>query len=61
MRFMVNVPVLSEQMAVALPIVSQASRCRTRLLSFIIFYRGQEKRLERGPTELPQDRSKAIS
>lgn len=36
-RFVVNVPVLSEQMAVALPIVSQASKCRTKLLSFIIF------------------------
>jgi len=34
----VSVPVLSEQIAVALPIVSQASRCRTRLLSCIIFY-----------------------
>ena len=54
MRFMVNVPVLSEQMAVALPIVSQASKCRTRLLSFIIFYKGEEKRL-------PKYRSKAIS
>ncbi|TNN49864.1 hypothetical protein EYF80_039906 [Liparis tanakae] len=29
MRFMVSVPVLSEQMAVALPIVSQASKWRT--------------------------------
>ena len=37
MRLVVSVPVLSEQMAVALPMVSQASRCRTRLLSFIIF------------------------
>jgi len=35
---MVSVPVLSEQMVVALPIVSQASRWRTRLLSLIIFY-----------------------
>jgi hypothetical protein len=35
------VPVLSEQMAVALPMVSQASRWRTRLLSFIIFCNGQ--------------------
>ena len=34
---MVRVPVLSEQMVVALPIVSQASRWRTRLLSLIIF------------------------
>ena len=33
----VRVPVLSEQMVVALPIVSQASRCLTRLLSLIIF------------------------
>lgn len=38
MRLVVRVPVLSEQMAVALPIVSHASRWRTRLLSFIIFY-----------------------
>lgn len=35
----VRVPVLSEQMAVALPIVSQASKCRTKLLSFIIFWK----------------------
>ena len=35
--FVVRVPVLSEQMVVALPIVSQASRWRTRLLSLIIF------------------------
>ena len=35
----VSVPVLSEQMVVALPIVSQASRCLTRLLSDIIFWR----------------------
>lgn len=35
---MVSVPVLSEQMAVAFPIVSQASRWRTKLLSFIIFW-----------------------
>jgi hypothetical protein len=34
----VSVPVLSEQIAVAFPIVSHASKCRTRLLSFIIFY-----------------------
>lgn len=33
----VSVPVLSEQMAVAFPIVSHASKCRTKLLSFIIF------------------------
>ncbi len=33
----VSVPVLSEQMAVALPIVSQASRWRTRLLSLSTF------------------------
>lgn len=38
MRLVVSVPVLSEQMAVALPMVSQASRCRTRLLSLIIFW-----------------------
>lgn len=37
-RFVVNVPVLSEQIDVALPIVSQASKWRTRLLSFIIFW-----------------------
>jgi len=37
MRFVVNVPVLSEQIAVAFPIVSHASKCRTRLWSFIIF------------------------
>ena len=37
----VSVPVLSEQMVVALPIVSQASRCLTRLLSDIIFWRGK--------------------
>lgn len=37
MRLVVRVPVLSEQMAVALPMVSHASRWRTRLLSFIIF------------------------
>lgn len=33
----VRVPVLSEQMAVALPMVSQASKCLTKLLSNIIF------------------------
>lgn len=38
MRFVVRVPVLSEQIAVALPMVSHASRWRTRLLSFIIFF-----------------------
>lgn len=43
-RFVVSVPVLSEQMAVAFPIVSQASKCRTRLLSFIIFYLKLENR-----------------
>ena len=32
----VSVPVLSEQMAVALPIVSHASRWRTRLLSYVM-------------------------
>ena len=31
-------PVLSEQMAVAPPIVSQAARTRTKLLSFIICF-----------------------
>ena len=36
-RFVVSVPVLSEQIVVAFPIVSQASRCRTKLLSAIIF------------------------
>lgn len=36
-RLVVRVPVLSEQMVVALPIVSQASKCRTRLLSLVIF------------------------
>jgi len=38
MRLVVNVPVLSEQIVVALPIVSQAYRCLTRLLSDIILY-----------------------
>ena len=38
MRLVVKVPVLSEQMVVALPMVSQASKCRTRLLSAIIFF-----------------------
>ena len=37
MRFSVSVPVLSEQIAVALPIVSQAESTRTKLLSRIIF------------------------
>lgn len=37
MRFSVNVPVLSEQMAVAPPIVSHAANTRTKLLSRIIF------------------------
>ena len=37
-RLVVSVPVLSEQMVVALPIVSQAYKCLTRLLSFIILY-----------------------
>mmetsp|Transcript_4290 Transcript_4290/g.13725 ORF Transcript_4290/g.13725 Transcript_4290/m.13725 type:complete len:405 (-) Transcript_4290:1425-2639(-) len=36
MRFVVRVPVLSEQMAVALPITSHLSRWRTKLLSFIM-------------------------
>ena len=34
--FSVRVPVLSEQMAVAPPMVSHAARTRTKLLSFII-------------------------
>jgi hypothetical protein len=37
MRFSVNVPVLSEQMSVALPIVSHAANTRIKLLSFNIF------------------------
>ena len=37
MRLVVNVPVLSEQIAVAFPIVSHASKWRTKLLSCIIF------------------------
>jgi len=37
-RLVVSVPVLSEQIVVALPIVSQAYKCRTRLLSAIILY-----------------------
>mmetsp|Transcript_211 Transcript_211/g.230 ORF Transcript_211/g.230 Transcript_211/m.230 type:complete len:214 (+) Transcript_211:727-1368(+) len=37
-RFSVRVPVLSEQMAVAPPMVSQAANTRTKLLSFIIFF-----------------------
>ena len=36
--FSVRVPVLSEQMAVAPPMVSQAAMTRTKLLSFIIFF-----------------------
>jgi hypothetical protein len=36
MRFSVNVPVLSEQMSVALPIVSHAANTRIKLLSFNI-------------------------
>ena len=35
--FCVSVPVLSEQMTVAEPIVSQATSCRTRLLARVIF------------------------
>ena len=35
--FFVNVPVLSEQMVVALPIVSQASKCFTMLFKCDIF------------------------
>mmetsp|Transcript_4769 Transcript_4769/g.13708 ORF Transcript_4769/g.13708 Transcript_4769/m.13708 type:complete len:259 (+) Transcript_4769:3629-4405(+) len=38
MRFSVSVPVLSEQMADAPPMVSQAASTRTKLLSFIIFF-----------------------
>mmetsp|Transcript_18102 Transcript_18102/g.45570 ORF Transcript_18102/g.45570 Transcript_18102/m.45570 type:complete len:242 (-) Transcript_18102:610-1335(-) len=38
MRFSVSVPVLSEQMAVAPPMVSHADSTRTKLLSFIIFF-----------------------
>lgn len=45
-RLVVRVPVLSEQMAVALPIVSQASKCRTKLLSFIIFWASGSKRTD---------------
>ena len=37
MRFSVSVPVLSEQMSVALPIVSHAARTRMRFWSFNIF------------------------
>jgi len=36
-RFVVKVPVLSLQIVVAFPIVSHASRWRTKLLSFVIF------------------------
>ena len=35
-RLVVSVPVLSEQMVVAPPMVSHALKCRTRLLSFNI-------------------------
>ena len=35
----VRVPVLSEQIEVAFPMVSQASRWRTKLLSCIIFWK----------------------
>ena len=35
-RFSVRVPVLSEQMTVAEPMVSQATNCRTRLLARVI-------------------------
>uniref|UniRef100_A0A0A9CWT6 Uncharacterized protein n=1 Tax=Arundo donax TaxID=35708 RepID=A0A0A9CWT6_ARUDO len=38
MRLVVSVPVLSLQMTVAEPIVSQAANCRTNALSFIIFF-----------------------
>ena len=37
MRFCVRVPVLSEQMVVALPMVSQAAKWRIKLLSASIF------------------------
>ena len=37
MRLAVSVPVLSEQIVVAEPIVSHASRCLTRFMSFIIW------------------------
>ena len=37
MRFSVSVPVLSEQMSVALPIVSHAASTRIRFWSFNIF------------------------
>ena len=37
-RLSVSVPVLSEQIAVAPPIVSHAAKTRTKLLSRIIFY-----------------------
>ena len=42
----VKVPVLSEQMAVALPIVSHASKCRTKLLSCIIFCENTEQQIK---------------
>lgn len=51
MRLVVRVPVLSEQMAVALPMVSHASRWRTRLLSFIIFYIWNSDGKQRGVSE----------
>ena len=38
MRFSVSVPVLSEQIVVAPPMVSHAASTRTKLLSFIIFF-----------------------
>ena len=37
MRFWVRVPVLSLQIVVALPMVSHASRCFTRLFSLLIW------------------------
>ena len=42
----VKVPVLSEQMAVALPIVSHASKCRTKLLSCIIFCENTKQQIK---------------
>ena len=38
MRFSVRVPVLSEQIVVALPMVSQAASCRIKHLSLYIFF-----------------------
>lgn len=60
---MVRVPVLSEQMAVAFPIVSQASRWRTRLLSFIIFWKQKSENLRGlyGTEEINPSREISIS